>query len=162
MKTIRSYGKDDVTKVDDIGKPMKSVLRRKEVWSRCPGKQSGDRPRGPEHISILLCVRECLLASRVPVRESGRLRPLVAGYTAEKCSAEAENAFRRRVPGRGMDDRCLTRHLVTPGRDNFHSRWNCNEVSLQTHELLSPTGHTNRKMLSQRGCGIFSVRVPGY
>ena len=114
---------------------MKSVLRRKEVRFRSPGKQVGDRPWGPEHISILLCVRECLLASRVPVRESGRLRPLIAGYTAEKCSAEAETHFVAVCPT-GMDDRCLTRHLVTVRCDGGQSRRECNEVSLQTHTLF--------------------------
>ena len=90
-------------------------------------------------------MRESGVSSQIPVRESERLRPLVAGYTAEECAAQAENAFLRRVPGRRMGYMCLIRHLVTSRRAFWRSYPHCNVVSLQTPVMLSPTGHTNRK-----------------
>ena len=97
----------------------------------------------------------------VPVRESARLRPLVAGYTATKCAAQAENAFRRRVPGRVKSNICLEDISLHREETLRRSRWNCNEVSCQTHALLSSSGYTNRENAAACCESIFPVSVPG-
>lgn len=80
----------------------------------------------------------------IPVRESVRLRPLLAGHTTTECAAQAGYAFRRRVPGRRVDNICLKDILLHRTGDTTSHR-NRNKVSCQTPELLSSTGHTNRK-----------------
>jgi len=94
---------------------------------------------------MIRTLRHNELLSPVPVRESARLRPLVAGYTATKCAAQAENAFRRRVPGRVKSNICLEDISLHREETLRRSRWNCNEVSCQTHALLSSSGYTNRE-----------------
>ena len=56
---------------------------------------------------MIRTLRHNVVLSPVPVRESGRLRPSVTGHTAAECAAQAGNAFRRRVPGRRIDNICL-------------------------------------------------------
>jgi len=94
---------------------------------------------------MIRTLRHIEVVSPVPVRESARLRPSVAGYTPAKCAAQAENAFRRRVPGRVKSKICLEDISLHREEALCRSSWNCNEVSCQTHALLSSSGHTNRE-----------------